>query len=230
MHSAVIDFQGYRTASNSLIVKELSVVSLDYGSSWHWFIKPPQDVNQDVEYLKTNLWVKKNIHGLEWNIGDIPYEDLKPILQDVTADFDTLWGKGLEKCNLIEELIGRAVYDLHDFDCPNLKQLKNDKPTCDFHINSSFVCSLNQAYRLAAWMKINSEAVNFKNPDIRKKTFKNIDSPHHLLSFAGFIRDAKDEVKCVYCKLFFDIKSNTNPLKYHNTNSPQCPWFVEEYL
>lgn len=228
MSSAVIDFQGYRTAFNSLIIKELSIVSISHGSSWHWFFKPPEDIEEEVGHSKTNLWVKKHIHGLEWDYGDIHYEDIKYLLQDATEDFDILWGKGMEKCKFIEELLDKPVYDLHDFGCPNLKQLDNDKIACHFHFNSSLVCSLNQAHRLATWVRENPEAVNFKKEDVRKRTFRNIDSPHHLLSFAGFIKDVKDKIKCVYCGLSYDTKSFINPLRYHKANSPQCLWFKEE--
>ncbi|MGR0202353.1 hypothetical protein, partial [Klebsiella pneumoniae] len=79
------------------------------------------------------------------------------------------------------------VYDLHEFGCPNFKQLENCKIVCHFHLNSSFVCSLNQAHRLATWVRKNDEAVNFKKEEVRKNTFVNIISPpHNLLSFAGF--------------------------------------------
>lgn len=227
MRSAVIDFQGYRSASNSLIVKELSIISISHGSSWHWFFKPPRDV-EEVGESKTNFWVKKHIHGLEWNYGDVPYADMKYFLLSITKDFDTLWAKGGEKCTFIEELIDKPVYDLHDFGCPNLKILENDKSACDFHLNTSFVCSLNQAHRLATWIRKNPEAIDFKKEEVRKQSFRNIDSPHHLLSYAGFIRGVKDNVKCVYCGLVYNSKSLINPLKYHKKSRPQCLWFEEE--
>lgn len=227
MHSAVIDFQGYQTASKSLIVKELSLVSISHGSSWHWFFKPPQDV-EEVGQSKTNLWVKRHIHGLEWDYGDVPYEDMRYLLQYAAKDFDILWGKGMEKCKFLEELVDKPVYDLHEFGCPNLKVLENCKTACHFHLNSSFVCSLNQAHRLASWIKRNPDAVNFENEVVRKRTYQNITTDHHLLSTAGFIRLPKDKVKCIYCDLVYDTKSPVNPLRYHKANSPQCMWFEGE--
>lgn len=229
--SAVIDFQGFRGDRGSFIVKELTIVDTRHGTSWHWFFKPPANASDGCGEKSCNKWVKKNIHDIDWNYGQYRYEDLKTLISDVTRAYDILWCKGLEKCNVLEDLIEQPVYDLHNFNCPNLKSLDDDSITCHYHLDKvNFVCSYNQAHRLAMWIRKHPEAANFKKEEIRRQTYGNISSPHHLLSFNGFIRGYGDQVKCVYCGLIYDINSTTSLFKFHRANNPNCTWFDEQSI
>lgn len=229
--SAVIDFQGFRGDKGVMIVKELTIVDTHHGSAWHWFFKPPVNISDTFGEKSCNRWVKKNIHDIDWNYGTYRYEDLKDLVSNVTQAYNVLWCKGLEKCKFIENLVHQPVYDLYDFHCPNLKSLEEDSISCHYHLlKPGFVCSYNQAHRLAAWIRKHPEAVDFKKEDVRRHTYGSIDSPHHLLSFNGFVRGFGDRIKCAYCGLMYDITSPTGLFKFHRANNPKCPWFLEQSI
>lgn len=222
LRSAVLDFQGFRSCSGSFIVKELTIVDTAHGTAWHWIFRSP--ANDPARNKRSNLWVTKNIHGIDWNYGEIDYDSLLHVVSNITNSYDIIFCKGMEKATFIEKLIKHAVYDLHDFDCPSLKCLEEDTISCHYHLGKpSYVCSLNQAHRLAAWVRKHPDLVNFENEEIRRLTFGATVSRHHLLSFNGFIRGYGNELTCVYCKLKINVdNSSAKIFEFHRINSPGC--------
>lgn len=229
--SAVVDFQGFKTEEGSLLVKELTIIDTIHAVPWHWIFRPPTDQKISTASLKCNRWAKKNLHGIDWSHGDYSYEDLKKIVSGVVRGYSFIWGKGAEKCKFIEDLVGQAVYDLHNFNCPNLKSLENDKVSCHYHLDMpNYVCSYNQAQRLARWIRQNPQAVDFMKEDVRRNTFGGENQISDLLPFNGFIRGYDKEARCIYCGLTYKTESPINVFDYHMENSPNCPWFKEHHI
>ena len=73
----VLDLEGFKLKSLGFIIKELSLCS-SYNDTI--FFKPPlQFADLPTHDRQTVIWLTNNLHGLDWDEGDIPYCDLKTI-------------------------------------------------------------------------------------------------------------------------------------------------------
>ena len=73
----VLDIEGFKLKSLGFIIKELSLCS-SYNDTV--FFKPPlKFADLPAHDRQTVIWLTNNLHGLDWDEGDIPYCDLKTI-------------------------------------------------------------------------------------------------------------------------------------------------------
>ena len=73
----VLDLEGFKLKSLGFIIKELSLCS-SYNDTI--FFKPPlKFADLPTHDRQTVIWLTNNLHGLDWEEGDIPYCDLKTI-------------------------------------------------------------------------------------------------------------------------------------------------------
>ena len=73
----VLDLEGFNLKSLGFIIKELSLCS-SYNDTI--FFKPPlKFADLPAHDRQTVIWLTNNLHGLDWDEGDIPFCDLKTI-------------------------------------------------------------------------------------------------------------------------------------------------------
>ena len=71
----VLDLKGFNLKSLGFIIIELSLCS-SYNDTI--FFKPPlKFTDLPAHDRQTVIWLTNNLHGLDWDEGDIPYCDLK---------------------------------------------------------------------------------------------------------------------------------------------------------
>ena len=82
---------------------------------------------------KGTTWNTSHLHGIAWSSGKLDYEKLFPVFYDIKVMNAQVFAKGLEKCRLLTNLLGRNVKNLDDYGCPKIQDLvKTD---------SSWICS-----------------------------------------------------------------------------------------
>jgi hypothetical protein len=153
----VVDLQGFKRPFNDFTLKELAVIAVDQEAQPSTLLFKPPYVWEElpVRYKSENAWVERNLHGLSWNSGDIPYKDIKLILSTLLHKVQKIYVKGLEKKNwLLNILQDVQIDDLLDFGCPSLETLNKVSKTinCTHHSIPSSNCSANNVKLLRDWL------------------------------------------------------------------------------
>ena len=72
---------------------------------------------------KQTTWNTSHLHGIAWSIEKLDYEKLFAVFYDVRLIMAEVFAKGLEKCRLLNNLLGRNVENLDDYGCPKIQDL-----------------------------------------------------------------------------------------------------------
>ena len=109
------------------IIEELG---LCIDGSVQWFSFCP---TKSFKPNKETTWNTSHLHGIAWSSGKLDYEKLFAVFYDIRVVIAEVFAKGLEKCRLLINLLGRNVENLDDYGCPKIQDLvKTD---------SSWICS-----------------------------------------------------------------------------------------
>ena len=130
---------------------------------------------------QTVIWLTNNLHGLDWDEGDIPYCDLKTICLSFSFRFTrkNFFAKGIEKCELLSKLLQKTVYNLEDLNCPRISEIISEEqvPSCYLHSNFrstndqlSNHCAERKARILLQWTQSDAQRRhgNFNNLSVRQ--------------------------------------------------------------
>jgi len=155
---AIIDFQAFVDDHNNYIVKELSVIDLQTYASQHWIFKAPYGCEfLEKETIRTNRWLSKHYHKLDWWKGDVNYDQLAKILEDINTKYCVIYVKGSKKKALIKEYIfDSLIIDLEEYGCPSLKHIttKRQGAYCFHHNNNrETTCAVYRINGLAEWLE-----------------------------------------------------------------------------
>ena len=153
----VIDVQGFKRAYNEFIFKELAIIPLgeDVQPTVYLF-GPPHDWNfLAPRYKCENNWLTRNYHEINWQDGEIPYEEFEEILKSSVRGAGKIYVKGLEKQKWLKNIISR-VCNIEDLDCPSLSKLHGEKDSpCSQHnlyICPNSNCAVRNAIALKRWL------------------------------------------------------------------------------
>ena len=72
---------------------------------------------------KQTTWNTSHLHGIAWSSGKLEYEKLFAVFYDIKVMNAEVFAKGLEKCRLLTNLLGRNVENLDDYGCPKIQDL-----------------------------------------------------------------------------------------------------------
>lgn len=147
----IVEFQAFKV-ENTFIIKELYICDGKMNSGCHFFFKPPYEKNNlSPQTLKNVFFCTRSLHGLDWDAGEIQYDQLLDILTGCTANYDILLTKGEEKRVFLQELLNRPVGNL---DIVLFNRLENMKflgpPIICKHMGN---CALRNAFRLGQWFR-----------------------------------------------------------------------------
>ena len=88
---------------------------------------------KSFEPNKVTTWNTSHLQGIAWSSGKLDYGKLFAVFYDIRVMNAEVFAKGLEKCTLLTNLLGRNVENLDDYGCPKIQDLvKTD---------SSWICS-----------------------------------------------------------------------------------------
>lgn len=166
----VVDFQGFKRPFNEFVFKEVAVVALEDDAlpSVYLFEPPHRWSYLPAKYQSENLWLEKNYHGLTWNSGNVPYEEVHEVLINILRDASKVHVKGYEKKRWLEKILP-DVYNLDDLTCPSLRQLTaNTTISCTNHqrARNPSHCAVYNACALKTWLlEWQKQQVNFASTE-----------------------------------------------------------------
>lgn len=152
--AVILDFQCFVDNEGKSIIKELTVMDVARFASRHWILKPPVQAVTNDKYVKTNKWLTTNYHGLHWDEGEVPYEELFPLLTKHTCIYKYVFVKGLQKKRfLTDHIIHNNIINLEDFDCPKATALPYVHGTaCLRHSDYHSKCTNHRVHAFREWM------------------------------------------------------------------------------
>lgn len=161
----VIDVQ-FMTNS---IVKEIGVASA--GGVQSFLIKPPFDAKRLTETQRNNnAWLSYS-HHLQWEEGEVEYCDIERIFEAYSTRHTAFFALGQEKCDALEVIADRHVYNLAAIGCPSQDVLfaphrrgrfsrRPEVPFCicpHGHPSTGFkACAMQTAEAVYNWLLIDS--------------------------------------------------------------------------
>ena len=72
---------------------------------------------------KQTSWNTKHLYGIAWTSGKLDYGKLFAVFYDIKVMNAEVFAKGLEKCRLLNSLLGQNVENLDDYGCPKIQDL-----------------------------------------------------------------------------------------------------------
>lgn len=151
----IVDVQGFKRPLNDFVVKELAIVSLNIDEPPTSFLfKPPCGWNfLPARYKSENSWLQRVFHGLSWNSGDIPYGEVKTILETALKYARAVYVKGVLKKEWLQRLLpGLNVIEMEEsLECSSLHQLQRyPMIKCEHHAIRNN-CAVNNVTLLKKW-------------------------------------------------------------------------------
>lgn len=210
----LIDFQAFKDNYNGYIIKELAIVTVDEQVFHLSLFKPPfKFYKLSLDKQKTNSWLHKYYHGLDWNYGYEEYTKLTQVLKTSVQPRSTVYVKGITKQQFLHTLLSDHelhIVNMEDLGCPSLTKLKDGKNTfflraCQYD-HSKRNCAYINVVLLLNWLKSNrciTETLESVNTAM-EKYFKGItDSSVVQLLPKSFLMNHLDtySFKNVYDKL-----------------------------
>lgn len=153
----VVDVQGFKTVYNRFVVKELAIVPLEEDAQpTVYLFEPPHDWNfLAARYKCENNWLTRNYHGLNWQDGEISFDDFENILKSTVKGARKVHVKGLEKVRWLEFIIPK-VNNIEVLGCPSLAKLhKKEISPCSNHnlkICHQSNCAVLNVIALKRWL------------------------------------------------------------------------------
>lgn len=156
--AVVVDFQAFKSRSNSFILKELAIVSCRDNTIVHYFIKPPQPYDYlCVDFQKRINYTTDNIHNIPWDYGHVEFKDALRVLNEFVRSASVVYVKGSERKTYLEKIIiwDIPVVDLDNFNCPKAYILPSALlQLCPFggHFKTDWRCALKNAQKYKQWI------------------------------------------------------------------------------
>lgn len=166
MSKYIIDIQGFNGDDNSFIIKELTIADLYGDRILHYLVLPPFDISFLTEKEKKYVsWLQKFHHKIQWNDGQLEYNQVFSILREAVRDADILYIKGSERAAFLRRITSKYVIDLDLLDCPRASCLPMPEVantvSCNYksHAINTYgteqngICSLVQALKFKLWLR-----------------------------------------------------------------------------
>lgn len=153
----ILDVQGFQSASNKFIVKELAVKALHSNDCSCLMFQPPNDWDElTLKYQRTNRWLIHNHHGLLWEEGFISYGDIAETITHILGDASVIFVNGHEKQQWLEGYTDKMVINLNLMGAAKAKNMT--APGCWVHgehsiIKKGYICAFENCHKLAEWYK-----------------------------------------------------------------------------
>jgi hypothetical protein len=153
---AACDVQMLRGKDGQYLIKEFGVFQCCPLGDAYMIVTfaPPYDHSEVPENIqRQNQYVSKNIHGLSWETGTTPYEDMPAKLLEMTSHLSLVYVKGEEKKRFLQSLLKCAVVDAEKLGAPALKMFPHMWAPCHNEVHTtSHTCAVRNARRIGMWI------------------------------------------------------------------------------
>lgn len=126
---------------------------MNTGEIMCYFIKTPKHYKYSTTQQKTNNWLVKNFHHINWTFGQTSFNYLrKNVLDSLVRSSTVLYAKGIEKCKYLEKVTQKPVLNIEELNCPRFAELNTPSICCglDKHQNNPH-CALKKVVAYAGW-------------------------------------------------------------------------------
>lgn len=151
--SCIIEFQAFRGNDNRYIIKELVFLDLQTHVIYPFLFKPPfpyQYLNSKSK--RTNRWLEKHFHHINWNDGFTSYEELDRIMIHFCSRFKRIFVNGLEKQNFVQKITSKEVIQVK-IDKTFQSGIDNICVLTKSSIHATSQCAMKNVYRLQLYMQ-----------------------------------------------------------------------------
>ena len=143
--TVVLDVEGFRQGKENLFNKEFGICTEDYLDCVSF--SPPTSYSElTTQQRQSFSWLSRNLHSIDWDIGNYPYIYLTQIIQSVRLRNPgaVFYTKGAEKVKFLSELLECPVFDLYSLECPSI-YVNYFTQNCQNHSNCKNNCNKNCA-------------------------------------------------------------------------------------
>lgn len=151
----VLSIECLRGLGNGFIIKELAIIELKHNDEQNiqnLHFEAPYPSYLLPNYIRrTNRWITRTLHGMEWGDGYIPYSKLKILLSDAIGSDKNIFAKGSENCAILSNILGREVSNLEIFGCPKVDDIDIPMVSCIWNHRSKS-CAINKGLKYASWL------------------------------------------------------------------------------
>lgn len=149
MSLLIVEFQAFRNNEDEFVVKELAVGDL-HGRLRRFLFYPPYPQSELHHRIQiSNKWCTDNLHGIEWDDGNLPYSDLSEILFSATNPYRSIVTKGRTKSVWLSAFLKRKVFDLDTVMKFRMNLLPKPIRKCDHN----GVCAKINVIKIRNWMQ-----------------------------------------------------------------------------
>lgn len=106
----IIEIQAFRGNKNEFLIKELVIMDLETNVVVYFLFKPPFSFKRlNSKAYKTNKWLIKNYHFINWNEGFTNYKEIDNIMYHYCQQYTTAYTSGFEKSQWIQQYMNGQV-------------------------------------------------------------------------------------------------------------------------
>lgn len=150
----VIELQAFRGNKDEYIIKELVILDLLTCVVYSFLFKPPFPFKKlNAKAKKTNKWLVKNFHNIEWCEGFTSYKNLENIMYHFCNEFTTIYTKGIEKRDWIQMYTTCRVINVQMSKDDHFNTFENICISVKSKNHRKSQCALKNVYRLAAFLE-----------------------------------------------------------------------------
>lgn len=164
MKLALIDFQGFIGKDDSFIIKELAIIDFTSKASQNWIFQPPKFHAENNKVRKTNNWLTKYFHGINWEDGEVPYQNANGLISSILNEFNLVFVKGKMKQDFLRKFETSCnIIDLSNYGCPRIRSLSSKEGVqCFYHRRKPVQCARYKVFGLNNWLSKNINIVDYK--------------------------------------------------------------------
>ena len=157
LEETTCDAQFVHDENNKLIIKEFAVYLPGFGIDGYrvvTFAPPYEKEHLPLKVVKQNNYAAANIHGLEWNDGEIAYRDIFYIMWTMTYQFKVLYAKGTEKTKILQTYLPHLrVINIESLGCPAFEKLPLFDAVCvnEIHCKLGWILNSDPPFFWAEW-------------------------------------------------------------------------------
>ena len=157
----VIAYQAFPLPDKSIALKEVGIVDVVSNYECQYLAGPPCKIDVfSARHRQTLRYLVDKVHGIPWNAGIVPLEDVEEVVKKAVREADLVYIKGLERLTYLMNLTGESIDKFVDLDeVPYISATVERRPhfRCqyDHPHHSRLRCALEQAIRYRDFLRAN---------------------------------------------------------------------------